>query len=298
MTFRTSLPLLTAVLPAFAGETAADPATAPRQPNIVFILADDLVLPHLADGQQKILTRRGSIGWRKRACVSRRRIAARVCVLSRCILMTGLHAGHSHVRANRAAGPARNWRCQREHSPSRGSCSRPGIAPLALASGGWAGRTQPVHRTSRASITSSGTSATVRCMSITRPTCGETGRRWELGGKSYSHDLIVSESPQRVCDHRADPFFLYLPFTIPHANLQVPDLGPYADKPWTPPQQKIAAMIMRMDAGIGQLLDLLKELAIDENTIVFFASDNGPDRGGVREFFKASGTFRSRARYV
>ena len=83
------------------------------------------------------------------------------------------------------------------------------------------------------------------------------------------------------------PFFLYLTYTIPHANneakdegMEVPDLGIYADKPWPAPQKGHAAMITRMDSHIGRLIDKLAELKIDDRTLVLFSSDNGPHKEG------------------
>jgi arylsulfatase A-like enzyme len=101
--------------------------------------------------------------------------------------------------------------------------------------------------------------------------------------------------------NRDKPFFLYLPLTIPHANneagdqgMEVPDYGPYADEDWPDAQKGLAAMITRMDAGIGKILDLLAELSIDENTLIFFTSDNGPHREGGNDpaFFDSNGPLR------
>jgi arylsulfatase A-like enzyme len=75
--------------------------------------------------------------------------------------------------------------------------------------------------------------------------------------------------------NQSKPFFLFLAFTIPHQKLQVPNLESYADQSWPENLKKIAAMITRMDGDIGRLMALLKELNLDENTLVFFASDNG-----------------------
>lgn len=58
--------------------------------------------------------------------------------------------------------------------------------------------------------------------------------------------------------------------------MEIPDYGIYADREWPNPEKGFAAMITRMDADVGRLLDLLKELEIDDNTIVFFTSDNHP----------------------
>ena len=100
------------------------------------------------------------------------------------------------------------------------------------------------------------------------------------------------------------PFFLYLALTTPHANneagrklgngQEVPDLGPYTDRDWTEPNKGQAAMISRMDADIGRLFALLKQLGLDEKTLVFFASDNGPHKEGGNDpaFFNASGGLR------
>jgi len=96
-----------------------------------------------------------------------------------------------------------------------------------------------------------------------------------LDGKTYSHDLMADDALEFVRRSKDKPFFLYLAFTIPHQKLQVPDLGEYEKESWPPNLKKIAAMITRMDRDIGRLMALLKELKLDENTLVFFASDNG-----------------------
>jgi arylsulfatase A-like enzyme len=96
-----------------------------------------------------------------------------------------------------------------------------------------------------------------------------------LDGKTYPHDLMADDSLSYVRQNKDKPFFLYLAYTIPHAKLQVPDVAPYADQPWPENLKKLAAMITRMDRDIGRLMALLKELNLDDNTLVIFASDNG-----------------------
>ncbi|MBN2128496.1 MAG: sulfatase-like hydrolase/transferase, partial [Sedimentisphaerales bacterium] len=100
---------------------------------------------------------------------------------------------------------------------------------------------------------------------------------------------------------KAGPFFLYLAVTLPHANneggksgMEVPDYGIYADKDWPEAQKGLAAMITRLDRGVGRVLQTLKDLGIDENTAVFFASDNGPHRegGSDPDFFDSNGPLR------
>ena len=136
----------------------------------------------------------------------------------------------------------------------------------------------------------------------------------------YSHDLLVADALQWVESQSEGPFFLYLALTIPHANneagsrdgggnpgisnvpddlgdhrerigMEVPDAGIYADKEWPGPQKGTAAMITRMDADVGRLFETLKRLGIDERTLVFFTSDNGPHAEGGNDprFFHSSG---------
>ena len=100
---------------------------------------------------------------------------------------------------------------------------------------------------------------------------------------------------EQVATSPRSPFFLYVPYTVPHANFEVPDLGIYADKPWTDDEKAYAAMITRMDGDVGRLLRLLDELSIANNTIIFFCSDNGAaDR--YDGTFDSSGQLRGRKR--
>lgn len=131
-------------------------------------------------------------------------------------------------------------------------------------------------------------------------------------GKVYAPDLINEKAREFVRENKDRPFFLYYSTTVPHVALQIPDdsLKEYAgqfeetpykgDKGYAPQQQPraaYAAMITRLDKEIGKLLDLLKELDLEDNTIVVFTSDNGAtfDVGGVdTEFFNSVGGLRGR----
>jgi len=131
-----------------------------------------------------------------------------------------------------------------------------------------------------------------------------------LTGKQYSQDLFIDESLQFIRENKDKPFFLYLPFIIPHLSIQTPDesLNEYKGKiPEEPykhtsylkhpfPRAGYAAMITHMDKGIGQIMDVISELELDENTLIIFTSDNGPTYnrlgGSDSEFFKSAGPFR------
>jgi len=100
-------------------------------------------------------------------------------------------------------------------------------------------------------------------------------QRVELGGKYYSHDLIANEALDFIRRSKDQPFFLYAAFTLPHQKLQVPSLEPYENEAWPTHLKTIAAMITLLDRDIGRIMALLKELQLDDNTLVIFNSDNG-----------------------
>ncbi len=102
------------------------------------------------------------------------------------------------------------------------------------------------------------------------------GRMADPSRAVYSFDECAARSLDFVRDHADQPFFLYLAYTPPHGKLVVPDLGPYADAdlPHTI-HKEWAAMVTRMDTEIGKLVDLLRQLEVFENTLIFFCSDNG-----------------------
>jgi arylsulfatase A-like enzyme len=117
----------------------------------------------------------------------------------------------------------------------------------------------------------------------------------------YTPDLFAEEALRFVRERRDQSFFLYLALTAPHANneagrrgMEVPELGEYAALDWPDPQKGHAAMITRMDRDVGRLLDLLRDLGLEKDTLVVFTSDNGPHREGGNDpaFNRSSGALR------
>ena len=118
---------------------------------------------------------------------------------------------------------------------------------------------------------------------------------------SYSHDFMTDAAFGFIRKHKASPFLLHIHWTIPHANneggrvtgdgMEIPDWGMYAEKDWPNPEKGFAAMVTHMDADVGRLMELLRELKIDEQTLVVFTSDNGPhnEGGHKHEFFDSNG---------
>jgi len=135
-------------------------------------------------------------------------------------------------------------------------------------------------------------------------------QRVELDGNTYSHDLIIQNAFDFIRTNKKGPFFCYMSVTIPHAAMQVPEdsmaefrkkfaqfegtIGKYAGPDVNNPVAGFAGMMTRLDQQVGQLLALLKELDIDDNTLVMLSSDNGPHKEGGHQpdFFDSNGPLR------
>ncbi len=132
----------------------------------------------------------------------------------------------------------------------------------------------------------------------------------------YAPDLIQKEALAFIDEHQAHPFFLYLSYTLPHAALQLPQNDSLLDyykrkfneqpqaipaswdgkgyQPQAYPHAAYAAMVTKLDNYAGQVIEKLKALGIEKNTLIIFTSDNGPHREGGNDpaFFNSSGGFR------
>lgn len=291
---------LLSALPAWA-QQPANPASAPiaamRKPNIVFILADDMGYGDLGCyGQKKIRTpnldRMAAEGMRFTQAYS----GTSVCAPSRCSLLTGLHTGHSYIRANREL-------------PGEGQIPLPAgtftVAGL-LKDSGYA--TACAGKWGLGFIGTSGDplkngfdhffgyNCQRQAHSYYPDHLWRDEERVPLDGKTYSHDLMTEDALQWVKAHKAGPFFLYLAYTAPHENIAVPELEPYVKElPWKPHQKTYASIVSRMDRDVGRLRALLKELGLEQNTLVIFASDNGQD-GPDAKFFDSNGGLRGTKR--
>jgi arylsulfatase A-like enzyme len=96
--------------------------------------------------------------------------------------------------------------------------------------------------------------------------------------QQHTHELFTNFAIDFIRRHQSQPFFLYQAYTLPHQEMAVPSLSVYTYKPWKEEEKIHAAMIDLIDRDMGRLLRLLKELRIDEKTVVFFSSDNGAHR--------------------
>lgn len=303
---------------ALARPTATDPGLR-DQPNIVLIMADDLGWGDLGCyGQKKIraprLDRLAAEGIRFTDYYA----ASPVCAPTRCMLLTGLHAGHALIRDNREVG---------EEGQEPFPAGLPTIGTWLKASGYATGIIGKWASGGPGSIGEPGAhgfdfSYGFLCQRQAHnhyPThawrCGKRedlpgNTRGNLTGGTYIQDRFIAESLDFIRTNKARPFFLYLPWTIPHLALQAPPQAvaeykdefseiPYDGKkgylPTSSPRATYAAMITRMDHDVGRIVDLLGELNLTQDTIILFCSDNGAtfDIGGADTvFFSGNGPFR------
>jgi arylsulfatase A-like enzyme len=98
-------------------------------------------------------------------------------------------------------------------------------------------------------------------------------------GESYAHYQIHQAALNFIRANAQKPFFAYLPYTPPHGGFQIPDDDPawslYKEKPWPEPARRYAAMVGMIDRQVGEIVDLLRELGIEKNTLLIFSGDNG-----------------------
>ncbi len=282
------------------------------KPNIIIILADDLGYGDVGCyGQNFIFTPNIDRLAKEGMQFLDGYAGSTVCAPSRCCLMTGYHTGHARIRANSTVplmpeditvaevlkkagyktGVIGKW--------GLGEPETPGI-PNLQGFDEFYGYLNQVHahnyypeylwrNTEIEKIEGN-------VMSKTPGVCEVCTQ--------YSHDLLTKEALDFIKRNKSNPFFLYLAFTLPHANnelgnakgngMEVPSDEPYSDRPWPQPQKNHAAMITRLDDSVGKLLSLLEELGIDENTVILFSSDNGPHKegGADPDFFKSAGPFK------
>jgi arylsulfatase A-like enzyme len=299
-------------------QTTNVPPPAPRKPNIIFILADDLGWGDLGCyGQQKIRTPNldnlAAEGVRFTSFYA----GSTVCSPSRAALMLGQHTGHLRIRGN-----ATDMTIQQDELTVAEVLKQAGYSTGLIGKWGLASANSPGVPQKKGFDEWLGYLDNTHAHNYYPeflwrfdPVTGFDGKipltKNEGGQKGeYACDLFTTAALNFVRNNKPDqfnkyrPFFLFLCYIIPHANnelgsatgngMEVPSDAPYANEPWPQTEKNKAAMITRMDADIGKLMERLKELKIEDNTVVFFTSDNGPHKeGGVDpKFFQSSGPFR------
>lgn len=298
--------LMIAVLILTSSASAAD------KPNIVFILADDLGSADLGCyGQTRIRTPFLDQMAREGLKFTRFYAGNAVCAPSRCVLMTGKHAGHAYVRDNREAKPEGQAPIPADATTVATILKRQGYVTGAFGKWGLGPPGSSGDPLRHGFDRFYGYNCQRHAHTHYPDYLWDNERRVALDGRQFSHDLMEAEALKFIETSREKPFFLYVPFTVPHVALQVPEdsleeyRGKFADTPYDgkqgyrphpTPHAAYAAMVTRLDRSVGRILTKLKDLHLDKNTIVFFSSDNGPTHGRVggadSAFFKSAGELR------
>ena len=269
-------PVFVALLLFLVSSIASLAAGSATKPNVIFILADDLGYGDLgAFGQKLIKTPNIDRLAAEGTKFTQAYCGDTVCAPSRCCLMTGKHTGHSYIRGNKEIQPEGQEPMPADTFTVGHLMKKAGYTTGII--GKW-GLGLP------------GSASVPPKMGFDYffgYNCQRAAHEYypdhlwrndtivPLDGKTYSHDLMTTEALDFVRRSKDQPFFLYLAYTIPHQKLQVPELTPYENAPWPENLKTLAAMITRMDRDVGRLMALLKELKLDENTLVVFNSDNG-----------------------
>jgi arylsulfatase A-like enzyme len=294
-----------------------------KQPNIILILADDMGYGDLGCFGQKVLkTPRldamAATGMRFTQFYA----GCTVCAPSRSVLMTGKHMGRTVVRGN-STKPI----IIQPGTPTLASVlKKAGYTTACIGKWGigtpdnftnpndvgfdhffgyvnmWhAHNFYPEFLIRNGQVVNLKNEVGPKWKKYQNPKTPMAGRGVAIKKVEYAPDLYIEDSLRFIKKNKDKPFFLYFAMNVPHANneggnkgMEVPDLGEFKDKDWPEPEKGFAAMIKNIDRDTGRILDLLKELKIDKDTLVIFTSDNGPhNEGGHKaDYFDSNGKLR------
>lgn len=291
-----------------------------KQPNIILIVADDLGYGDLGCyGQQKIQTpnidRMTKLGMRFTQFYA----GTAVCAPSRASLMTGLHTGHTAIRGNQGVKPEGQYPLPASSLTLTTVLERNGYTTGAFGKWGLGYPGSTGDPTQKGIDDFFGYNCQTQAHNYYPDHLWQNTERVALPGNLhsdsvYSADLIHQHALQFLHAQHNKPFFLFLPYTLPHASLYGPHDSIYhfyrkqfneqpVNDPNTSktdyhaepyPHAAFAAMVTRLDHYVGDVLAAVEAEGIANNTLIIFTSDNGPHKegGGDPVFFNSSGGLR------
>jgi len=287
-----------------------------RPPNIVFVVADDLGYGDLGCyGQVEIKTPVLDQMAAEGARFTDFYAGCTVCAPSRSVLMTGKHMGRTYIRGNGGKPlPAEELTVAellQEAGYATGGFGKWGLGipgsvgvPTKQGFDEFFGFLSQHHAHNHYPSFLFDGEERVELSNVV-PKEGKYGQGKASVKEEYATDLIFERARGFINEHADEPFFCFLPITVPHANneagkegMEVPSYGEYADKEWKDPEKGYAAMVSNIDAEVGSILALLRELGLEEDTLVMFTSDNGShSEGGYNpNFFDSNGALRGNKR--
>lgn len=302
-----------------------------QMPNIVFILVDDLGYGDIGvNGQEHISTPHLNQMANEGLVLSQFYAGSPVCAPSRSALMTGMHTGHTHIRGNKEIQPEGQEPILDSLITIAEVLKSAGYTTGAFGKWGLGFVSTEGDPLNQGFDRFYGYNCQRQSHRYYPPHLWNNDTRIEIpdnnpqNAAGYAPDLIQQEALNFIEVNAEKPFFLFLPYTLPHAELVVPDDSlfrkykgrfdevPYHGNDYIPgeartgyasqpyPKAAFAAMVNRIDVYVGQVMAKLKELGIEDNTLVIFTSDNGPARegGADPDFFDSNGVFRGYKRDV
>ncbi|GAA0879119.1 arylsulfatase [Algoriphagus jejuensis] len=299
------------------------------QPNVVFILADDLGYGDLGFlGQQYIETPNIDRLAKEGMFFTQHYSGSPVCAPSRSALLTGLHTGHTPIRGNSEVQPEGQMPMTDSVQTMSKIFQQAGYVTGAFGKWGLGMNETSGEPVNQGFADFYGYLCQRYAHRYYPAYLWENGQKVDMPGNdwtaktTYAPDLIQEKTLEFIEQNKEKPFFLFMPIVTPHAELAAPDdeiLQKYVakfgdEKPHVAPEggdygpdMKIsayqshpnphaafAAMVERIDVYVGEVLDKLDELGLAENTIIVFTSDNGAHRegGADPDFFDSNGPFR------
>ena len=285
-----------------------------EKPNLVYLLLDDAGYGDLSCyGQQKFATpnmdRLAAEGLRFTQHYS----GSTVCAPTRCCLMTGVHTGHSYVRGNREVRPEGQSPMPSDIVTLPRLLKQAGYTTGAFGKWGLGAPGSPSDPAHHFDVFF-GYNCQREAHTYYPKHLWNNFEKVPLDGQTHSADVIMSEALEFVRANQEKPFFLFLPVTIPHAAMHATEeylapfrkkfpqfenkVGRYANTETKNPIAAFAGMMTQVDAHLGQLMQLLDELNLNDRTLVMLSSDNGPHKEGGHDpkFFDSNGPLRGHKR--
>ena len=262
--------------------------TKSKEPNIVYIMSDELAYFELSHmGNPYIKTPRIDQMVKEGIRFTNAYAGSPVCAPLRCNLMTGKHAGHASVRANDGGTPLRE-----DEITIADVLKKRGYATGGFGKWGCGGRGSTGVPENHGFDIFFGYYDQVHAHSFYPPYLVKNSKEVPLEGNvggrsglSYSHYPIIEEGINFIRKNKDKNFFAYFPITPPHGMYDIPKDDPawdlYKKEDWLKDPKisqdikNYAAMVSMVDRNVGEILDLLKELGLEKDTIVFFTGDNG-----------------------
>ena len=263
-------------------DTRKTTEAADTKPNIIYIMADELgyyELSHMGHPHFRTphIDQLAAEGMRFTQSLA----GSSLCAPTRCVLMTGKHSGHTSIRTNGGGTPLRAGEVT-----IATLLKQAGYATGGFGKWGCGGRGSTGVPEDHGFDVFFGYYDQVHAHSYYPPYLirnseevalpGNNGGRQ---GQTYSHYQIIEAARQFIRDNADQPFFCYLPITPPHGMFDIPEQDPawqqFKDQPWPRDARRYAAMVSMVDRQVGEIIELLKELELDQKTLVIFCGDNG-----------------------